>query len=108
MSLERQVVLKYAPGAAGRHFDEINALQRVRSKYVVEIYDVLSFSDVSGIQTAIVEEFVEGKSLHGTGQLPPTKEAFGRVFYQLTSGVADIHDQDVIHRDIKPDNILYD
>jgi serine/threonine protein kinase len=108
--LDRKVVIKFIgdPSQLGRVADEIKALQRLRSKHVVQIYDY--FVDSEKPQIGIVEEFVAGQSLH---EFPPPGSALSIdlylfILYQLASGLSDLHDQGVIHRDIKPDNIKLD
>jgi eukaryotic-like serine/threonine-protein kinase len=105
--LDRFVIIKaLAPGTdPGRLLDELSALQEIRSKHVVQIYDVIR--DTSGAIEAIVEEFLPGKDLES---LPPadTADAFIRRIYPIAEGIADIHEHERVHRDIKPNNMKYD
>ena len=107
-NLDRPVAIKYL-GVDGEHrriLDELNALQRIRSKHVVQIYDVVYEHD--GTLMGIVEEYVTGDSLEEhLGELSPDMP-FVRMVYQMASGIADIHDVKVIHRDIKPANMKID
>ena len=72
---------------------------------IVRVHDLV----VDGGELALVMELVEGRALtdsvgEAVGPIP-----WGRawpLFRQLLGAVGYAHDQDVVHRDIKPDNIL--
>jgi len=93
----RQVV------AAFRH--EASIAGKFAHENVVTIYDVVS----EGRLNYIVMEFVPGRSLQAymdvTGALG-IDEAL-QVLYQCCVGLAYIHFHGVIHRDIKPGNVMY-
>jgi eukaryotic-like serine/threonine-protein kinase len=63
LHLERTVIVKtLKPGAdSKRILDELAALQAIRSKHVVQIYDVIR--DSKGNIEAIVEEYLPGNDL---------------------------------------------
>ena len=105
--LDRLVVVKaLAPGTdPGRLLDELSALQDIRSKHVVQIYDVIR--DKDGTIEAIIEEFLPGKDLDAI-DLPTTTEGFMLLIYPMAEGIADVHGQNRVHRDIKPNNMKYD
>ena len=104
-NLDRKVVIKYG-NQERRLLDELSALQRIRSKHVVEIFDVVS--DKGSSRLGVVEEYIDGQEL--STKLGTIKRAVDLVplLYQLASGLADIHAVDIVHRDIKPSNILID
>jgi serine/threonine-protein kinase len=105
--LERRVVIKrLAPGVdTGRILDELAALQEIRSKYVVQIFDVIQ--DRDGNIEAIVEEYLQGSDLTALPK-PTNGEELIRRLYPIAEGIADIHAHDRVHRDIKPSNMKYD
>ncbi len=105
--LERDVLIKILqPGIdQKRILDEVKALSAIRSKHVVQIYDVLK--DEADKVVALIEEFLPGKDL---GEILPIKDvaSFLRHIYAITCGLADIHAVGVVHRDIKPNNMKVD
>jgi serine/threonine-protein kinase len=105
--LERSVAIKVMPGNVDqrRMRDELGALLRMRSKHVVQVYDVLR---TSAGALAIVEEYVDGKDLLDEANAPKSARDFLKTIWQIASGIAEIHSLDVIHRDIKPNNIQID
>ena len=62
--LDRRVVVKSIKAGVDprRILDELSALQAIRSKHVVEIYDVIR--DDRGTVTGIVEEYLPRKDLN--------------------------------------------
>lgn len=107
-NLDRNVAVKFVQigGEHRRLLDELAALQRIRSKHVVEIFDVAYFPP--GHRMGIVEEFIEGDDLTArVGNVVPGDD-FVRLIYQMATGLADIHAVGVVHRDIKPSNMRID
>ena len=108
-SLEREVAIKFIQDVRDqrRLFDEIEALQKIRSKHVVQIFDVF-ISDLDR-KIGIVQEYVSGNDLASfiEGNALSVDE-YLKVLYQISSGISDIHDQGLIHRDVKPNNMKFD
>lgn len=105
--LDRQVAIKVMPGSADRRRirDELGALLKMRSKHVVQVYDVLR---IGKDDLAIVQEFIDGRDLFDEALAPKTAIEYLRLVWQIASGIADIHGLGVIHRDIKPNNMKID
>ncbi|HEX73510.1 MAG TPA: serine/threonine protein kinase, partial [Candidatus Hydrogenedentes bacterium] len=109
--LDRPVALKFLGSMMDdsaelrqRFLREAKAAAKVSHPNIVSIYDI-------GAQEGgayIAMEYVEGVNLHRyvseKGRLSP-REAVN-VMVQACSALAAIHQQGIVHRDIKPDNIL--
>ncbi len=106
---DRTVVLKVVSGELS---DSTEAI-KLRREYeltrgldfpgIAKVLDLLEFS--SGV--AIVMEDFGGMTLSRyEGGKPLTLNAFLRVASQLAAVLTELHRRDVIHKDIKPDNIL--
>lgn len=106
--LRRKVAVKFVdkPEDERRLLDEISALQNVRSKHVVQIYDV--FRDENVPCYGIVLEYLEGPGLSISASEQERLDRFVSILYQVASGLSDLHAQGIIHRDIKLDNIKED
>ena len=109
--LEREVAVKILRGDLAddekfvRRFQrEANAASSLKHPNIVEMYDV---GEDDG-KYFIVMEFINGKTLKSLikkrGAL--TLEEVMDIMLQLTSAVACAHDSYIIHRDIKPQNVM--
>jgi serine/threonine protein kinase len=90
---------------ATRFFNEARAASKVSHPYAVGIYDFARLEDGT---LFIVMEYVDGTPLHELIQSRNTIEAPLAVALALRiSQVLDVaHEQHLVHRDIKPDNIM--
>ncbi len=80
-------------------------LKTINCPYIPEIY----FVGFNGV-TTVIEEFAEGTSLTQIMEKGEklSKKRAKSIFKKLTAAMEAIHNVNVIHRDIKPDNILLD
>ena len=110
--LEREVAVKILRGDLAddekfvRRFQrEANAASSLKHPNIVEMYDV---GEDHG-RYFIVMEYISGKTLkslikkRGALTLPEVLD----IMAQLTSAVACAHDSYIIHRDIKPQNVMF-
>jgi len=107
--LDRLVALKILPsrdpGFAERFNREARALARLSHPNIVAVHE---FGQVNG-QHYFLMEFVDGvnlRQMEQAGRLSP-REAL-QIIPQLCDALQYAHDEGVVHRDIKPDNVLVD
>lgn len=105
--LDRLVLVKeLQSGVEPRRLnDEIVALASIRSKHVVQLYDVIT--DASGSIVGLVEEYLPGRDLNAVLPVADLDQVM-RIAYAMACGIADIHQAGRIHRDIKPGNMKFD
>jgi serine/threonine protein kinase len=105
--LDRVVAIKFIQDKRHhrRMLDEMRALLKMRSKHVVQVYDVVT-PDAETL--GIVQEFVAGNDLFNEAFPRKSKENYLKTIWQIAAGIADIHEVGVIHRDIKPNNMKLD
>src|SRR6185312_10815437 len=88
-----------------RLLDELAALSAIRSKHVVQVYDVVRAAD--GSIKAVVEEYLSGDDIEGKPAPKDTRTTLD-LLYPIAAGIADIHAHGRVHRDIKPGNMKRD
>ena len=83
---------------------EARLAQRLKHPNVVRSFQV---GEAAGLHF-IVMEYLEGETLDEVlqrrGKLPPAEAV--RIIYQSLAGLQHIHDQGLIHRDMKPANLM--
>jgi serine/threonine-protein kinase len=89
-----------------RFVREARACAALRSEYIVQVYDL---TEVEGAP-AIVMEYVEGTSLKDliADESQRSFALASKVALHVLRGLSVAHGQQIIHRDIKPGNIMVD
>jgi tRNA A-37 threonylcarbamoyl transferase component Bud32 len=110
--LDRLVALKILPQTAHadpafaeRFTREARAMARLSHPNIVTVHD---FGEVNGLYYLIME-FVEGPNLRQVLQaskLAPDEAL--KVVPQICDALQYAHEQGIVHRDVKPENILFD
>src|SRR5579885_1163441 len=103
--LSRPVVIKLPLGAEAATFDrDIRALAEIDHPHVVKIYD---HGWTSEGQPFFVMQYIAGESLSKAigGRGMELKRA-ARIVGQLGSALSAVHEAGVIHRDVKPENVM--
>ena len=90
--------------ARARLAREVTSLERIRSRWVAEILDADPWAPVPYVAT----RYVPGLSLHDHVLEEGPIEGRDLVWFAgcLAEGVASVHDVGVLHRDVKPSNVL--
>ena len=95
---------------------EMNRYLEVLSEYVVRAYEVSipsteyrSIGDYMRNPPYMILEYMEGGSLREylIDKKILTLDEFYRIFIQIIKGIYDIHKNNLIHLDIKPENIMF-
>jgi PAS domain S-box-containing protein len=88
-----------------RLFREVQAASRVRHRNIVEIWD---YGEHERAGSYLVMEFVDGKSLSHliARQSPMSVRDVCRVGVQLCAALAATHAHGLVHRDLKPGNVI--
>ena len=106
--LERFVALKFLPQhLAASEQDKARFIQEAKSASALNHPNVCTIHDISEHdgQLFIVMEFVDGKSLKEKKENLGQKQIL-EIGIQVAEGLAAAHEKGIVHRDIKPDNIM--
>jgi len=90
--------------ALARFMEEYAMVERVQSRHVARIFG----HGKSEEHAYLVMEFFEGGDLHKrlTGKAIDPAEAL-RIFRELMFALGDIHEKGILHRDLKPQNLMF-
>jgi serine/threonine protein kinase len=87
--------------------NEVRTIAAIKHPNIMRLYDY----GTDGSRYYIVTELIDGTRLRDLIVAHPTgleRAETLRIFSQLASAVACAHDQNVVHGNIKPDNVLFD
>jgi len=101
--------VKVIPGTtdAARVEREVQALRSVRSSRVMSFFGTLTVASGQDRWPAIEGEYVPGGTVHDrlkAGESPDVDEALA-CCRGVLEGVEAIHEQGLVHRDVKPENV---
>jgi serine/threonine-protein kinase len=93
--LDRIVAIKQLKGNRADHFEqEARAIAALNHPHICRLYDIGP--------DYLVMEYIDGKPLHG--RLPVEESV--RLVAQVAGALAEAHSHGILHRDIKPNNIV--
>jgi serine/threonine-protein kinase len=110
-ALEREVVIKTLRRVLAedesieeRFLREAQAAARIHHQNVVAVHDCFAWRG----ERFIVQEYVAGEDLASVLQVVRRLDPHvaGLVALELARGLEEVHAQDVVHRDLKPGNVL--
>ena len=90
--------------ALERFMEEYAMVERIQSRHVARIYSHGNSEE----HAYLVMEFFEGGDLHKrlTGRAMEPGEAL-RIFRELMFALGDVHEKGILHRDLKPQNLMF-
>jgi hypothetical protein len=109
-ALTRYVALKVLPQRytddptfVGRFWQEARAAAKLEHPHILPIYDYGEYEGYHYIAMQLVRDGSLAQLLHGN---PLLLEQIGYIIAQVSGALDYAHSREVIHRDVKPDNIL--
>jgi len=98
--------LKNDPTALARLRNEVRVARQIAHANVCRVYDIGEADD----QLFLSMEYIDGEDLGSVLRRlgPPAREKSIEIARQLSVGLAAAHEAGVLHRDLKPDNVMID
>jgi serine/threonine-protein kinase len=98
--------LSVEENSLARFVQELKLARKIAHPNVIRIHDLLEIDDARAISMEYFSGLDLGKILDKEKKLDPDRAR--TVSLQIAQGLAAAHDQGIIHRDVKPANILVD
>ncbi len=109
MKLERRVAVKtirperrLSAAAKARLLREARVLSRLGHPGICQVYDLVETPEAD----FLVLELIEGKTLGELAAVPPPYEEKLRLAAEIAAVLAVAHEQQIVHRDVKPENVM--
>lgn len=111
--LDRKIAIKVLRGrghesesarARTRLLREAQALARLSHPNVISVHDVGTFED----RVFVAMEFIEGQTLRAWAKTPRSLRDTLAVLVEAGRGLSAAHAAGLVHRDVKPDNVMID
>jgi serine/threonine-protein kinase len=83
---------------------EAQAISRLSSPYTVSVFDYGTSDGLTYLVMELVEGEDLGRLLRARHHLAPTRAA--RIVAQACESLAEAHEKGIVHRDVKPENLL--
>jgi serine/threonine protein kinase len=95
---------------------EMNRYLQIKSEYIVQAYEVFipyyeykNIRDYMRNPPYMILEYMDGGSLRDylAERKALSLDEFFRIFIQVSRGILDLHNNNLLHLDIKPENLLF-
>src|SRR5262245_8902185 len=109
MKLDRLVALKFLPQhVAGSELEKARFVQEAKASAALNHPNVCSIIDIQehGGRQFIIMEFIEGENLKSKIKKGLGVDRIVDIATQIAQGLRAAHEKQVVHRDIKSDNIM--
>ena len=95
---------RFSTQEIARFFQEAKAISRLEHPHIVRLYDC----DVAEGRPFLVMEYAQGGTLREKhpGDMPLNLLTIQEYLQQLATALAYAHERNLIHRDVKPENVL--
>ena len=109
LKLERRVAVKtirperrLSAAAKARLLREARVLSKLGHPGICQVYDLVETPEAD----FLVLEYIEGKTLGELLAAPPDYDDKLRIAQEIAAVLAVAHEQQIVHRDVKPENVM--